>query len=162
MTTLNITVTVSPAGQTINDGLNWSFAPGPGAPAGSVLPDGTIDLNTMPAGETDITWTLAGTLNFTSGPFSGTNLPWSFFGGQQGALDAILMGTANTNKAHSLPPEFSSATLGEAYQSLTIDDHDDDRSVWYYGLVIFVLTNENGSNTGRTFQYDPPIKNKTN
>jgi len=157
MTTLNITVTVTPKGQTLSDGINWSFAPGPGAPAGSVASDGTIDLSAMPDGETDITWTLAaGGITF---PNPGTAYPMSFYGGSQGALDAILMGTANTNKSHTLPPEFSNATLGGAYQSLTIDDKDDDRSVWHYGLVVFIL-NDPVNNTGVTFTYDPELKNK--
>lgn len=163
MTTLNINVTVSPAGQTISDGVSWSFAPGPGAPAGSVLADGTIDLNAagVPSGALDIQWALtAGGITFPSGPNGGQALPMSFFGGSQGALDAILMGNANTNKTHTLPSEFSAATLGEAFQTLTIHDSDDDRTEWYYGLVVFILTNSS-SNTGVTFTYDPPIKNKT-
>lgn len=157
---LNVNVAVTPKGESVDDGVKFTYSPGPDTPNGCVTRKGDINLNKLSrAGICDIGFTLTTpTISWKKGPSIGT-FDMSFFGAANGGKDAIWISPEGKKpKGPYAGSEFTGFDLGPGNGTLTVQDRNDDRKSYDYALAVRAATD---GSLGKTFRDDPRIMNRT-
>lgn len=160
MAQIQINVAVTPKGKSIEDSVQFAFAPGKGTPSGVLSSDGSIDLSKQYPAGTSVTFVFeltTTTLTFSEGPSVGT-FNMSFYGAANGARNACLIAPKGQTPGIYNGSEFvfGPNALGSGYLSLTITDNNSDGKTYAYGLVVWAATD---GGKGHTFEDDPRVIN---
>ena len=157
MSTVIVTVALSAKGNSISNGVDFTFAAGPGMPVGVVSADGKIDLSKdFPSG-TPVTLVFTMTTSSVRFP-SGPSVPVSFYG-QAGASNAIWFGPSGQKPSGPNGGSefvFPVNAMGPNNSTLSFIDNNDDGKIWAYALFAWATT---GPNQGQKFEDDPRIIN---
>lgn len=152
-TIVQIDITLGAAGQTLNDGLTYSFAAHDPSQENVISSSGNIDLTQLTTtGDVDLKFYITTpTVTFSGAPYEVT-----FWPGDGSGDISIGVGQNCSGFAPYNGTEFSGFTRDQAGRTLDVDDQDNDANTYHYGLKFCVWDGANQN----AFICDPEIKNQ--